>query len=439
MPPSREEPETLAAAPAARESETAAPGEGGRSIELVSSTSRGPSGPAVLRKAREWKEAPRVRALGCYPYFRTLSSAQDTEVVIGGQSVLMMGSNSYLGLTNHPKIKEAAAAAIEKYGTGCAGSRFLNGSLDLHEELEARLAGLLGKEAALLFSTGYQANLGALAALVGKGEVVLADKSDHASIIDGCRLSFGKLVRFPHRDVDALETRLADLDPDIGTLIVVDGVFSMEGDLIQLEQVCDVAERHGAAVMVDDAHAVGVFGERGSGTPEHFGVTDRVHLIIGTFSKSLASLGGFVASDADTIDFLKHHSRTQIFSASLPPANAAAALAALEVMAEEPERIPRLWANTERMKQGLLSEGFDLGRSESPILPVYTRDRITTFRFCTQLQEHGVFVNPVVSPAVLPGHELVRVSLMATHSDAQIDRAVEKFGIVGREMDLVRR
>ena len=338
-----------------------------------------------------------------YPYFRTISSAQDTEVIIDGKKVLMLGSNSYLGLTNHPQIKAAAQAAVEKYGTGCAGSRFLNGTLDIHLELEAALAKLVNKEAVLLYSTGFQVNLGVISALVGKGEYVLGDKSNHASIVEGCLLAQGKFLRFAHKDMAALESRLQKLEPEAGKLIVVDGVFSMEGDVIQLPELCRIAGQHGAAVMVDDAHAIGVLGKNGAGTASHFGLTDQVHLIMGTFSKSLASLGGFIASDAATIDFLKHHSRPLIFSASMSPANAAAVLAALRIMVQEPERIAQLWRNTHRMKQGLLDLGFDLGDSETPILPVYCRDLMVAFKICKRLQEEGLFVNPVVSPAVAPG------------------------------------
>ncbi|HOK77981.1 MAG TPA: aminotransferase class I/II-fold pyridoxal phosphate-dependent enzyme [Verrucomicrobiota bacterium] len=375
--------------------------------------------------------------MGLYPYFRTISTAQDTEVTINEKRVLMLGSNSYLGLTNHPKIKEAAKAAIEKYGTGCAGSRFLNGTLDIHLELEQALARLVGKEAVLLYSTGFQVNLGVISALVGKGEYVIADKSDHASIVEGCLLAQGKFLRFAHRDMAALENRLRMIDRDAGKLIVVDGVFSMEGDIIQLPELCRLAHEHKAVVMVDDAHAIGVLGKNGSGTSDHFGLTDRVHLIMGTFSKSLASLGGFIASDHATIDYLKHHSKPLIFSASMSPANAAAALAALKIMQNEPDRIQRLWHNTERMKHGLMSLGFDLGASQTPILPVYCRDLLVTFKFCKRLEEEGVFVNPVVSPGVPPGQELLRVSLMATHTDAQIDFALDKFAKVGRELGII--
>jgi 8-amino-7-oxononanoate synthase len=370
----------------------------------------------LFNKVRNYRSAAEVRALGLYPYFRTISSAQDSEVIIKGKKVLMLGSNSYLGLTNHPKIKEAAKAAVEKYGTGCAGSRFLNGTLDIHLELEQALARLVKKEAVLLYSTGFQVNLGVISALVGKGEYVLADKCDHASIVEGCQLSLGEFVRFGHKDMAALENRLQNIAPQAGKLIVVDGVFSMEGDIIQL---------------------IGVLGENGAGTSSHFGLTDQVQLNMGTFSKSLASLGGFIASDAATIDYLKHHSRSLIFSASMSPANTAAVLAALQIMLSEPERIAQLWRNTERMHQGLISLGFDLGNSETPILPVYCRDLVATFKFCKLLEEAGVFVNPVVSPGVPPGQEMIRISLMATHTDRQIDFALDKLGKIGKKLGLL--
>ena len=391
----------------------------------------------LFNKVRNYRAAAEVRALGLYPYFRTISSAQDSEVIIQGKKVLMLGSNSYLGLTNHPKIKEAAKAAVEKYGTGCAGSRFLNGTLEIHLELEQALARLVKKEAVLLYSTGFQVNLGVISALVGKGEYVLADKCDHASIVEGCQLCQGEFVRFGHKDMAALENRLRNIDPQAGKLIVVDGVFSMEGDIIQLPEVCRLAEQYGAAVMVDDAHAIGVLGESGAGTSSHFGLTDQVQLNMGTFSKSLASLGGFIASDAATIDYLKHHSRPLIFSASMSPANTAAVLAALQIMLSEPERIAQLWRNTERMHQGLISLGFDLGNSETPILPVYCGDLVAAFKFCKRLEEEGVFVNPVVSPAVPPGQEMIRISLMATHTDRQIDFALDKLGKIGKKLGLL--
>lgn len=391
----------------------------------------------VFAKVRSYTSANQVRATGLYPYFRTVSSAQDTEVIMNGHKVLMLGSNSYLGLTNDPRIKEAVKAAVDKYGSGCAGSRFLNGTLDLHLELEHVLAGLVKKEAVLLYSTGFQVNLGVLSVIAGRGEVILADKSNHASLVEGCRLAAADWQRFAHNDMKALENRLRKLDRDAGKLIVVDGVFSMEGDITPLPAICRLAKEYNAGVMVDDAHSIGVLGEHGSGTASHFGLTDQVHLIMGTFSKSLASLGGFIAADAATIDYLKHNSRTLIFSASMSPANAAAVLSAVQIMINEPERIKQLWANTERMKQGLLRAGFNLGGSQTPILPVYVRDMLKTFQFCRRLEELGVFVNPVVSPGVPPGMDLLRVSLMATHTFAQIDAALEKFEKVGKELGVI--
>ena len=393
--------------------------------------------PPLFAKTRSYRSAAKVRALGLYPYFRTISSAQDTEVIIGGKRVLMLGSNSYLGLTNHPTIKEAAKAAVDKYGTGCAGSRFLNGTLKIHLELEEALGRLVKKEAVLLYSTGFQVNLGVISALVGKGEYILADKSNHASIVEGCLLAQGKFLRFAHKDMAALESRMEKLEPEAGKLIVVDGVFSMEGDIIPLPELCRIAREHGAAVMVDDAHAIGVLGKNGAGTASHFGLTEQVHLIMGTFSKSLASLGGFIGSDAETVDYLKHHSRSLIFSASMSPANAAAVLAALQIMQAEPERIAQLWRNTRRMKEGLCDLGFNLGESETPILPLYCCNLMLAFKMCKRLQEEGLFVNPVVSPAVAPGQELIRISLMATHTDKQVDFALEKLGQVGKELGLV--
>jgi 8-amino-7-oxononanoate synthase len=393
--------------------------------------------PALMRKVRDFDSAEQVRAAGVYPYFRTISSAQDTQVMIQGRQVLMLGSNSYLGLTNHPRIKEATREAVAQYGTGCAGSRFLNGTLDIHLRLEEELADLVKKEAVLLYSTGFQVNLGVISTLVGKGDYVLGDKSNHASIVEGCRLARGEFLRFGHRDMNSLRKRLESLPPDAGKLIVVDGVFSMEGDIIQLPELCRIAQEHQAVLMVDDAHAIGVLGAEGAGTAKHFGLTDQVDLIMGTFSKSLASLGGFIAADRDTVDYLKHQSKALIFSASISPANTAAALAALRIMRSEPDRIQRLWRNTELMKQGLLGLGLDLGDSQTPVLPVYVRDLMRTFQFCKRLDEEGVFVNPVVSPGVPPGQELIRISLMATHTEDQIAFALDKLGKVARELGLI--
>jgi len=391
----------------------------------------------LFQKVREYTSPNQVRALGLYPYFRTISSAQDTEVTMNDQQVLMLGSNSYLGLTNDPRIKEATEAAVRKYGSGCAGSRFLNGTLDLHIQLEQELAKMMKKEAVLLYSTGFQVNLGVVSTIVGKDEYILADKANHASLVEGCRLSLGKTLRFAHNDMDALARRLEQLPREAGKLIVVDGVFSMEGDIIKLPKLVKLAKQHNAAVMVDDAHGIGVLGKHGTGTASHFGLEEDVHLIMGTFSKSLASLGGFIAGDAATIDFLKHNSRTLVFSASMSPGNVAAVLAALRIMVSEPERIEQLWKNTERMKQGLISLGFHLGESETPILPVYVHDMLKTFQFCKRLEQEGVFVNPVVSPGVPVGQELLRVSLMATHTFEQIDRGLGKFQQVGKELGII--
>jgi len=396
-------------------------------------------GVPILAKAKNYTKSREARAAGLYPYFRPISSAQDTEVVIQGRKVLMFGSNSYLGLTNHPEIKAAVKAAVDKYGSGCAGSRFLNGTLDIHLELEQELAELVGKERVLLYSTGFQTNLGVVSALVGRDDYVIGDKENHASIVDGCLLSHGHFLRFNHNEVESLARILEKLDPEAGKLIVVDGVFSMSGDITPLPEIVALAEKHHAAVMVDDAHAIGVLGKHGAGTSSHFGLTDRVHLIMGTFSKSLASLGGFIAADADTIEFLQHTSRPLIFSASMTPANVAAVLAALRIMRREPERIERLWENTRKMKAGLEALGFELGRSQTPVLPVYCYDLFKALRAAVRLQEEGVFVNPVVPPAVPPNRSLNRISLTATHTEAQIEMALEKLAKVGAELGLLHR
>jgi len=391
----------------------------------------------LLRKAREFTEADRVRAAGLYPYFRPISSAQDTEVMMDGRRVVMMGSNSYLGLTNHPEVKQAVKQAADKYGSGCAGSRFLNGTLDIHLELERELADLVQKEAAILYSTGFQANLGVISALVGKDDCVITDRDDHASIVDGCRLCFGEFLRFAHNDMEALEARLAECPLEAGKLVAVDGVFSMKGDIADLPGIARLAEKYRAAVLVDDAHGIGVLGACGAGTAAHFGLTDRVHLIMGTFSKSLASLGGFIASDRATIEYLKHRSRPLIFSASISPPNAAATLAALRIMRREPERIERLWHNTRLMTEGLKRLGLNVGNSQTPIVPVHIGDMFTCFRMCKRLDEEGVFVNPVVPPAVGPNEALLRISLMATHSEAQIAFALKKVEKVGKELRII--
>jgi len=378
------------------------------------------------------------RRMGLYFYFREIVSEPGTEVVLkGGRRVLMLGSNGYMGLSGHPEVKRAAAEALSKYGSGCSGSRFLNGTLDIHIELEEALSDWVGKESSLLFSTGFQVNQGVLATLLNRHDVVLMDASDHASIFEGARLSMAKPERFPHNDMETLETILSEIPGEKVKFIVVDGVFSMEGDLCRLPELAALSERYGAALMVDDAHGLGVLGRQGAGTADRFGVTDRVDLIMGTFSKSLASLGGFVAGDRHTVEYLKHHARAFIFSASMPASSAAAALTALSIIRREPERMEALWRNTRVMKEGLSGLGFDTGRSETPIIPVYVDDAYTLMTMCKRLEEEGIFVNPVLPPAVPPKKSLLRVSLMATHTTTQIAFALDVFGRVGKELHLI--
>jgi 8-amino-7-oxononanoate synthase len=379
--------------------------------------------------------AKEARERGVYPYFRPIESAQDTEVIIHGKRVLMFGSNSYLGLTNHPRIKEAAIKAIEKYGTGCAGSRFLNGTLDIHIELENRIAAFTGKQAALIFSTGFQVNLGVMSCLTGRNDYLILDEYDHASIYDGTRLSFSRVIKYAHNDMTDLARRLSMLPEEAVKIIAVDGIFSMEGDLAKLPEIVAIADQFGATLIVDDAHSLGVIGHKGAGTASHFNLNDQVDLITGTFSKSLASLGGFVAGDEATIDYLKHHARSLIFSASMTPASAASVIAALDILETEPQHMQQLWRNTHYAMHLLKEAGFDLGETESPIIPIYIRDNEKTFVATSLLQQQGIFVNPVVSPAVPSNASLLRFSLMATHTFSQIEEAVEKlvqvFGQVG--------
>lgn len=400
-------------------------------------TSASSTGNKIRQRVQAYKGGDDAMALGIFPYFRPISSAQGTEVILDGKTVLMFGSNSYMGLTDHPKVKEAAIAAVRKYGTGCAGSRFLNGTLDIHLACEEKLAQFVKKEAALMYSTGFQVNQGVISCLMGRGDYVILDKLDHASIVDGARLSFGEMVRFKHNDMASLAHVLEACPPAAGKLIVVDGVFSMDGDIADLPEIVNLANRHDALIMVDDAHSIGVLGEQGSGTASHFGLTDQVELIMGTFSKSLASLGGFVAADASLIKYLKHQSRALIFSASMPPSNVAAVMAALEIIQSEPERIRAVHENTRRMADGLRRIGYSLGNSVTPILPVHIGDNLTCFKACRLLQDEGVFVNPIIAPAVEPGEALLRVSLMATHTFAQIDQALEKFQKVGKMLNLL--
>jgi len=392
----------------------------------------------IFQKCHDFRDADVVKDAGLYLYFRTISSGQDPVVVIDGKPVVMLGSNNYLGLTSHPEVKRAAQDAIAKYGSGCAGSRFLNGTLDIHIELEEKLAAFMHKPAALTFSTGFQVNLGVISCLVERGDVVYLDKLDHACIIDGARLGFGSVVKFHHNDIDDLRRRLAVHDSNKASLIVVDGVFSMEGDIAKLPEIVSLAKEHGCRVMVDDAHGVGVMGEHGRGTAEHFGLERDVDLVMGTFSKSLASVGGFIAGEERVINWIKHHARSLIFSAAPPPASVAAVLKAIEIIEREPERRAHLWENTRFMAEGLKSLGFDTGHSASPVIPVLAGDDQRAFIMAKRLQEEGVFVNPIVSPAVPPGGALLRTSYMATHTREHLERALEAFARVGREVGVIQ-
>lgn len=381
--------------------------------------------------------ADKIQESGLYPYFRPIESEQDTIVKIKGKDILMFGSNSYLGLTCHPKVKEAAIEAIKKYGTGCAGSRYLNGTLDIHVELEEKLAKFLGKEAAIVYSTGFQSNQGVIPTVIGRNDYVILDELDHASIIEGARLAFGKTFKFRHNDMEALENVLKRCEQNSIKLIVVDGVFSMEGDITKLPEIVKLAEKYTANVMVDDAHGLGVLGKNGAGTASHFGLTDKVDIIMGTFSKSFASLGGVVASSERIINFIKHTSRSLIFSASMTPASAAAVLACLEIMQTEPERIEHLMNMTRYSIKTLRELGFDIGNPETPIIPILIRDNVKTFMVTKLLMSEGIFVNPVVSPAVAEDMTLIRFSLMATHTKEQIDFAIDKIVKVAKQLDVI--
>ena len=373
---------------------------------------------------------------GNYFYFREIQSPQDSEVIVGGRRVIMIGSNNYLGLTCHPRIKEAAIKAVEKYGSGCAGSRFLNGNLEIHEEFERKLARFFKREAALTFATGYQANVGAISSLLGRNSVAILDKYDHASIIDGCRLSFGHPKKYRHNNMNDLE-RILESTKNCLQLIIVDGIFSMEGDIADLPSIVRLAKTYGAGIMVDDAHGIGVLGRTGRGTTEHFGLEGQVDLLMGTYSKSLAAIGGFVVGDRAVIEYIRHTARSLMFSASLPPASVGAASAALDIVDENPELMQRLWENTRKMLSGFKALGFDTGTSETPIIPVMIRDTAKTYEMCRLLFERGVFVNPVVSPAVPLGRELLRTSFMATHTDSQLDRVLSAFEKVGKQVGII--
>jgi 8-amino-7-oxononanoate synthase len=389
----------------------------------------------IFEKCGTFTDAKDAKASGFYPYFIPMEGNEGTEAIFQGRRLIMCGSNNYLGLTMDPRVRNAAEEAIRRYGTSCTGSRFLNGTLEMHLQLERELADFVGKEAALVFSTGMQVNLGTISAIVGRGEYVILDKEDHASLIDGARLSWGETKRFKHNDLQDLERVLASLPEDKGKLVVVDGLYSMEGDLAPLPEMIPILKQYGARLMVDDAHGIGVVG-KGRGTAAHFGVTKDVDLIMSTFSKSFASLGGFIAGDAVVIEYIKHHARALIFSASIPPANAAAALAALHIMRDEPQHCERLNVIGDRMRTEYRRMGFDIGNTVSPIIPVIMGDDLRTILSWKMLFEAGVFVNPVVSPGVAPGRSLLRTSYMATHTDAQMDRVLEEFAKLGKNMGM---
>ncbi|MEF9923171.1 MAG: pyridoxal phosphate-dependent aminotransferase family protein [Muribaculaceae bacterium] len=389
-------------------------------------------------KLDKYQEPQKAKAAGIYPYFRKIESEQDTVVLIDGKKVLMFGSNSYLGLTNHPKIKEAAIAATRKYGTGCAGSPFLNGTLDIHKDLEVKLAKFVGKEDAMIYSTGFEVNLGVVSCLTGREDYIICDEQDHASIIEGRRLSFSQALKYKHNDMASLEKVLANCKPDKIKLIVTDGVFSMEGDVAKLPEIVALAKKYNATVMVDEAHGIGVFGNQGRGTCDHFGVSNDVDLIMGTFSKSFASLGGFIACDTSITNYLRHHSRSYIFTASITPASTAAASAALDIMLAEPERKENLWKVTQLALDGFRNMGCEIGHTSTPIIPLYIRDNNKTFAVTHDLLEEGIFVNPVVSPAVSPTDTLIRFSLMATHTQEQVAMALEKIQKVFRAYDIIK-
>lgn len=395
----------------------------------------------LFEKCMEFTAANDVRAAGVYPYFHPIQSAPGDEVVVDGKHCIMVGSNNYLGLVNHPKVKEASAKAAMNYGSGCTGSRFLNGTLDLHLQLEEELAKFIGTKAALCFSTGFQTNLGSISCLAGKNDALVIDRQVHACIVDGCRLSYGKVYKFAHNDMDDLDRVLNNIRTSVGhrggIMIVVDGVFSMEGDIIELPRLVELAEQHGARVMVDDAHSIGVLGRTGAGTAEHFGLTDRVDLTMGTFSKSFAALGGFIAGDEQVIDYIKHFARALIFSASITPSSAAAVLAALEIIRDEPERREHLWQNARRMQKGFRDLGFNIGATATPIVPIVVGDNMDCFSFWKELYDNGVFTNPVVAPAVQPGQAMIRTSYTATHTSEQLDRVLEVVARVGRNRGLI--
>ncbi len=392
----------------------------------------------LTKTCAKYTLAEEVKAKGIYPYYRPISSGQDPLVTMAdGSKVLMFGSNSYLGLSDDPRLKEAAIAAVKKYGTSCSGSRFLNGTLDLHEELEAKLAKFVGKEEAVTYSTGFQVNLGVVGCLGFRGGFIFLDALDHACIIDGSRLSFSEVRKFRHNDMADLEKKLWLTPRNANKLIVVDGVYSMEGDLAPVPQLVELCEKYNASLMIDDAHGLGVVGENGSGTASHFGLTDKVDLIMGTFSKSFGSLGGFIAGDRTVIEYLKHNSRTLIFSASMTPASVAAASKALDIMIEEPERREHLWEVTRHAQEAFKANGFDTGHTQSPIIPLFVRDTFKAMTIVKLAYEQGVFITPVIAPAVPEKDVLIRFALMATHSIEQVDEAVEKLTKIFKSLEII--
>ncbi len=387
----------------------------------------------LFDKCKAFTRSLEVKEKGFYPYFRPISSASETEVMIEGKKMLMIGSNNYLGLTTHPKVVEATIAATRKYGTGCTGSRFLNGTLDLHIELEHALAEYMNKDACLVYSTGFQTNLGTIACLVQKGDYLFMDRADHACIVDGARLSYGKVIKYNHNDMTDLERVLQSVPVEAPKLIVADGVFSMEGDIVDLPKMVKLARRYNSRIMIDDAHAVGYLGPTGAGTAEYYGLTDEVDISMGTFSKSFASIGGYVVGDNRVMEYVKHFSRTMIFSAAIPPSAAAAVKAALEVMKAEPERRERLWQITRKMHEGLKSLGFDIGTTQTPIVPVRIGDMEECFMFWKMLTEANIFANAAIPPAVEPGNSLIRTSYTANHTDDQLDYVLETFEKIGKK------
>jgi len=389
----------------------------------------------LQKKLSEFTYPQQLKERGLYSFYHRLESGQDTEVYMRGQKLLMFGSNSYLGLTNHPELVKAAKDALDKYGTGSSGSRLMNGNLDIHEELEEKLAAFVGKPAAAIFGTGFQVNMGVIPSLVGRNDYLVIDEKSHASIIEGSRLTFAKTLKFDHNDMASLEKALLKTDITKVTLIVTEGVFSMEGDLAPLDKVVELAKKYNASIMLDDAHGLGVMGKNGSGTAGYFNCTDQTDIIMSTFSKSFASLGGFVASDEATINYIKHHARSLLFSAAMPPANAATVLKVLDIFKQEPERIESLWDNVRYAKQCLMEAGFDIGNSASPIIPIFIGDNIKTYVFASSLLKYGIYVNPVVHPAVEEGKSILRFSLMATHTKTQIDQAVQTLIKVREEVE----